>query len=167
MGLQINIEGTHTLPENAPAILQTLFPQHRRIIIKREFTGNFSGSRVFLVQPITERGADHPVVVKFAALSLIEKEWRAYRQVQQMLYGMVQVREKILPSDGEWGALCYPMQGGGVFEVRSLENIIETTLRTRSARHSKESSKPSRVYTTKAMLPQDSCGGPAMIACCL
>ena len=70
---KIDIEGVLQLPENGPALLQTLFAAYHRIVIKQEFSGNFSGSRVFLVQPITEHGAEYPVVVKFAASSLIGK----------------------------------------------------------------------------------------------
>jgi len=121
----IDIEGTLRLPENGRAILQTLFPAHQRVIVKREFTGNLSGSRVFLVQPITAQGTEYPVVVKFAALSLIEKEWRAYQRIRQTLYGVVRVQNKVLPSDGEWAALSYPLQGGGMFEVDNLYDYCQ------------------------------------------
>ncbi len=117
---KIDIEGALQLPENGPAILQTLFATYHRIIVKKEFSGNFSGSRVFLVQPITEHGAEYPVVVKFAALSLVEKEWRAYQRIGRMLYGMVKIQDKVLSSEGDWAALSYPLQGGGTFAIENL-----------------------------------------------
>jgi tetratricopeptide (TPR) repeat protein len=117
---QVALEGHITLPDGAKSILQALFAGCQRVIVKREFTGNLSGSRVFWVQSITERGAQLPAVVKFAAPSLIEKEWRAYQAVRQMLYGMVEVQDKYIPTKGRWGALSYPLQGGGTFEVTSF-----------------------------------------------
>ena len=122
---KIDIEGVLQLPENGPALLQTLFAAYHRIVIKQEFSGNFSGSRVFLVQPITEHGAEYPVVVKFAALSLVEKEWRAYQRIGRMLYGMVKIQDKVLPSEGNWAALSYPVEGGGTFEIASLYNYCQ------------------------------------------
>lgn len=118
---RVEIEGTLQLPDEGISILQTLFAGYRRVIVKQEFTGNYSGSRVFLVQPIRERGTECPAVVKFAARSLIEKEWRAYQQMQRMCYGMVQVRDKALPVYGDWGALSYPLQGGGTFKIENLD----------------------------------------------
>lgn len=117
---RIDIEGALQLPENGVDILQTLFAAHRHIIVKKEFTGNFSGSRVFLVQPITDHGAEYPVVVKFAAVSLVEREWHAYQRIDRMLYGMAKIQGKVLPSDGDWAALSYPLQGGGTFAITNL-----------------------------------------------
>ena len=163
---KIDIEGALQLPENGLAILQTLFAEHRHVIVKKEFIGNFSGSRVFLVQPITEHGAEYPVVVKFAALSLIEKEWRAYQHIGQMLYGMVKIQDKVLPSEGDWAALSYPLQGGGTFAIASFydycqnDEIHEITSTFRRVFKTLES------IHNQSLRPPDSFGVPVMTPFC-
>ncbi len=122
---QIIIEGPCELPKAVEPLIRILFADHRQIIVKKEFSGNFSGSRVFLVQPIAESGATLPLVVKFAATNLIAKEWSAYEIVRPMLYGLVQIQAHSLSPTDNWGALCYPLQGGGVFAVESLSQYLQ------------------------------------------
>lgn len=118
---KISREGLLELPADAEALLQTLFSEHRHVIVKREFTGNRSGSRVFLLHPIAPHGAELPVVVKCAAPALIEKEWRAYQDIHKMLHGVLRVQGEPR-ARGDWGALCYPLAGGGAFEVATLRD---------------------------------------------
>lgn len=114
------------LPTDATGILQEMFADYGRVVIKQEFGGGLSGSRVFLVRPIRgeneEDRPELPVVVKLAPVGLIEKEWRAYqRHIRHRLMGIAEIRGKpvLLPGSG-WGGLCYPLLGGGTFEVVSL-----------------------------------------------
>ncbi len=114
------------LPSGAADILQEMFADYGRVVIKQEFGGGLSGSRVFLVRPIRieaeEDRPELPVVVKLAPVGLIQKEWRAYqRHIRHRLMGIAEVRGKpvVLPGSG-WGGLCYPLLGGGTFEVVTL-----------------------------------------------
>ena len=118
---KISREGYLELPADAESLIQALFSECRHVIVKREFTGNRSGSRVFLLHPIAPHGAELPVVVKCAAPALIEKEWRAYQDIHKMLHGVLQVQGEP-HARGDWGALCYPLAGGGAFEVATLRD---------------------------------------------
>ncbi len=122
---RITIEDSCDLPEAVVPLIQRLFADHQQVIVKKEFSGNFSGSRVFLVQPIAESGATLPIVVKLAATSLIKREWSAYEAARPMLYGLVQIQARDLSPTEDWGALCYPLQGGGVFAIESLSDYLE------------------------------------------
>ncbi len=125
MSLHIVYEYNVTLPNDAALLLEALFPEHQRLIIKQEFGGNLSGSRVFLAQPVTTRGAALPCVVKFAARSLIEKEQRAFQATRAMLYGMIDIQNCALLPDMEQGAVCYPLAGGGAFPTLTLHEYYQ------------------------------------------
>jgi hypothetical protein len=114
--------------ELSPPIEQLLvgmFTDYRRIIIKRELGGGFSGGHVLEIQPIKTNGTPElPVVVKLATISLIQKEWEAYRQhIRYRLPYAAQVRDEpvLLPETG-WGGLRYTLMGEGAFEVISLRD---------------------------------------------
>jgi hypothetical protein len=102
-----------------------MFANYRRIIIKKEFGGGLSGGHVFEVQPIKTDGTPElPVVVKLATLSLIQKEWEAYRHhIRYRLPYVAEVRdEPVLLSETGWGGLRYTLMGGSTFEVISLRD---------------------------------------------
>ncbi len=116
------------LPPGATDIFKEMFADYGRVVIKEEFAGGLSGGRVFLVRPIrveaAEERPDLPVAVKLASVSLIQKEWQAYQSyIHNRLPGIAQIRGKpILPSGSDWGGLCYPLLGGGIFDVVSLHS---------------------------------------------
>lgn len=120
-------ENPHNLdiPAAGEQIIKTMFASYRRVVIRQEFGGGFSGGRVFEVQPIKADGTPElPVVVKLATISLIQKEWRAYRQhIHRRLPNIAEVNTDpvLLPEIG-WGGLCYTLMGAGDFEVISLHD---------------------------------------------
>ncbi len=122
---QIDVAGEIELAEELREVLQELFAGYQRVVIKREFSGNLSGSRVLLVRPIHAGGAEIPAVVKLAATSLIQKEIHAFDRMRNMLYSIVDVRDSHVPESGSWGALRYVLHGGGLFEVESLHSYYD------------------------------------------
>jgi hypothetical protein len=117
-----------SLPPGAVDILKAMFADYGRVVIKEEFGGGLSSGRVFLVRPIRveaeEDRPDLPVVVKLASVSLIQREWQAYQShIRHRLLGIAEIRgEPVLPRGSAWGGLCYPLLGGGTFDVVSLHN---------------------------------------------
>ena len=115
-----------SLPTAAEAILKRMFASHQRVVIKAEFGGGFSGSRVFLVQPRKEGSGPEElaVVVKLAPVGLIEQEWQAYqRHIRGKLSGVAEIRGEPV-FDDNWGGLCYPLVGSGLFEIESLVSFF-------------------------------------------
>lgn len=111
----------------SPEISQTLkklFAGYRRVILRKEFGNGLSGGRVFEVGPINADGIPElPAVVKLAAISLIQKEWQAYRRhIRHRLPNVTEVTGEpaLLPAIG-WGGLRYTLLGSsGAFETVSL-----------------------------------------------
>lgn len=112
-------------PVVAEQIIKTMFANYRRVVIRQELGGGFSGGRVLEVQPIQADGTPElPVVVKLATISLIQKEWLAYQQhIHRRLPYIAQVSaEPVLLPDLGWGGLRYTLMGGATFEVISLRD---------------------------------------------
>lgn len=125
--MRIALENPEKLDLSPPIqpLLETMFADYRRIIVKKEFGGGFSGGRVLEVQPIKSDGTPElPLVVKLAAISLIQKEWTAYRQhIQNRLpYAATLRDEPVLLPEAGWGGLRYTLMGGSTFEVMSLRD---------------------------------------------
>lgn len=114
-------------------LLATMFADYRRIIINRELGGGFSGGYILEVQPVKINGAPElPVIVKLATISMIQKEWEAYRQhIRYRLPYAAQVRDEpvLLPETG-WGGLRYTLMGGSTFEVISLRDYCRQATTT-------------------------------------
>ncbi len=108
-------------------VLRTMFAGYRRLIIKKEFGHGLSGSRVFEVKPIQADGTPElATVVKLATISLIQKEWQAYRQhIHRRLPYVAEIRSEptLLPEIGR-GGLRYTLVGGSTFEVISLRDHL-------------------------------------------
>lgn len=113
------------LPPEIEQVLTAMFAAYRRIIIRKEFGGGFSGGRVLEIQPITRNGTPElSIVVKLATTSLIQKEWQAYCQhIHRRLPYVADVGAEpiVLPEIG-WGGLRYTLMGGDTFEVVSLSD---------------------------------------------
>ncbi|MEM7031769.1 MAG: hypothetical protein AAF629_19600, partial [Chloroflexota bacterium] len=108
-------------------VLQCMFPDHKRVIIKEEFTSGFSSSRLFLVRPVRDKFPELQTVAKLAPKSLIQQEWEAYQEViAHRLPGIARLEQPpVLPNNCEWGGLRYSMAGeAGTFEVQSLRRYI-------------------------------------------
>lgn len=110
------------LPTHIEKVMQAMFRDYRELVVKSEFSGGFSGSRVFLVRPIAASGPELPSVVKIDRVPAIEREWRAYQDcIRHRLPGVAEVRgEPTFPPGSPYGGLWYPLAGAGTFEVTSL-----------------------------------------------
>jgi formylglycine-generating enzyme required for sulfatase activity len=110
-----------SLPAATETILKQMFATHQRVVIKAELGSGFSGSRVFVVQPIRDVPA-LPAVIKMAPVGLMEKEYRAYREyIRDKLHGAAEIKsEPVLGPGGDWGGLRYHLVGGDIFEIESL-----------------------------------------------
>lgn len=122
---QIDSSGHFELPPNGEIILRQMFPTHQRIVIKRDFTSlGYSGSWVYEVSLIKNEGmpnqSDLPVVVKIAAVSLIEKEVQAYQECIKDKWLHVAAWRGEPVFHGELGGLAYTLVGGGIFPIQSL-----------------------------------------------
>jgi hypothetical protein len=101
-----------------------MFAAHSRVTITEELAGGFSGSRVFVVQPLRHDGLPElPAVVKLGPFPLVQQEWQAYRQqVHNRLPGVAAIQgPPSAPRDGGWAGLRYPLVGSGTFNVESLQ----------------------------------------------
>jgi serine/threonine protein kinase/photosystem II stability/assembly factor-like uncharacterized protein len=121
------VENPHhlSLPDPAVAIFERMFAAQQRVVVRAELGSGFSGSRVFLVHPISD-SPELPTVVKMAPAFLIEKEYRAYREhIHEKLSGAAEIRSKptLIPGS-DWGGLRYHLVGSGIFEVESLIDFL-------------------------------------------
>lgn len=118
------------LPPNAQIILRQMFLDYQRIVIKRDFTSlGYSGSWVYEVALIKNDGDDLPVVVKIAAVSLIEKEVRAYQACIKDRWPHVAAWRGEPVFHDELGGLAYTLVGAGIFHIQSLrEYCLSATI---------------------------------------
>ncbi len=101
------------LPDEVIQVLAELFAGYQRVVIKRVFAQSLAGGWVIEVDPVKDGDkAELPAVVKLAALSLIEQEWRAYQKhIHHRLPEIAEIKKMIvLPEIGR-GALLYPLAG--------------------------------------------------------
>jgi tetratricopeptide (TPR) repeat protein len=111
------------LPKDAERILREMFSDHQRVVIKGELGGGYSGSQVFVVRPVKGRRAELFTVVKFASVSLAQKERDAYQaHIYNRLLGVAEMRQAVTLPDCDWAGLSYPFLGGGLFEVETLHD---------------------------------------------
>jgi formylglycine-generating enzyme required for sulfatase activity len=98
-----------------------MFATHQRVVIKAELGSGFSGSRVFVVQPIRD-APELPAVIKMAPVALMKKEYRAYREyIRDKLSGAAEIRgEPVLCPGSDWCGLRYHLVGDGIFEIEGL-----------------------------------------------
>lgn len=106
-------------------VLQRIFANYRKIIIRKEFGHGLSGGRVLEVRPVRPNGAPElPTIVKLAPISLIQQEWQAYQQHLQHRLPRISLlmAEPVLLHELGMGGLRYAMSGDGTFEVVSLHD---------------------------------------------
>ncbi|MGB0389038.1 MAG: hypothetical protein ACPGWR_29805, partial [Ardenticatenaceae bacterium] len=112
------------LPPNTEVVLQKMFVGYQRIVIKYDFSAlGYSGSWVYRVHLLKKDATPElPVVVKIASVSLIQKEWQAYKGcAQNQWLGIAALRDKpVLLKDHDLAGLCYEFVGGDVFRLKSL-----------------------------------------------
>ncbi|GAB4578142.1 MAG: hypothetical protein Fur0022_08750 [Anaerolineales bacterium] len=133
MTLQIDNPGKVPLTYAIEQALTNLFREYKGLVIFREFTGGFSGSRVYEIQPVPNNGIPElPAIVKIAANSLAEREWQAYQTyIRNRLYNAATITSEPVFNHGGWGALRYTLTGGGAFEVLTMREFLcraETSL---------------------------------------
>jgi hypothetical protein len=121
------IDRTSSLPTYARSVLAAMFAGYRQVIVKSEFSGGFSGSRVFLVRPIKEDGAELPAVVKIDRAAHIQQEWQAYNTtIKNRLPHVAEIHgQPVYPPGSPWGGLWYPLLGAGTFEIESLHHYCQ------------------------------------------
>ncbi|MCA9931340.1 MAG: phosphotransferase [Anaerolineales bacterium] len=119
-----NVKQIH-LTSSEMEVLESMFSQHERVVIKDEFLGGFGGVHVLWIRPIATNGAELPVVAKLGSIEIIKKEWDAFQQFVAKkvpniarLYG-----ELALSKNGEYAGICYPMAGDGRFYAESLASF--------------------------------------------
>lgn len=122
-------------------ILEEKFEGYKRVVVRKQFSAGLSGSKVFLIRPISQDGPELPSVVKIDRRDQIAKEWEAFNKF--ILRKVPEVAgidgSPYYTKDKEWGILWYQMAGAGEFEVISLleflqnatESDIELVLRDR------------------------------------
>lgn len=115
------------LPDDARTVLASMFSGYREVIAKSEFQSGFSGSRVLLVRPIRDDGAELPAVVKIDRAARIRREWLAYKtHIQNRLPDVAELRgQPVYPSGSAWGGLWYPLVGAGTFDIESLRQYCQ------------------------------------------
>lgn len=103
-------------------VLVQMFAGYERVVLKAELGGGYSGGRVFMLRPITTRGAELPVAVKLDQAIMIQREWNAFtRFVRQKVPKVAQIEgELVFSSTGAWGGIRYPLAGSGRFHAESL-----------------------------------------------
>ena len=122
----INRTGTE-LPAYAQKVLTIMFAAYAQVIVKSEFQSGLSGSKVFLVRPVRQDGAELPAVIKIDLAARIQREWKAYQScIQNRLPNVAEIRgEPVYPPGSVWGGLWYPMVGAGTFEIESLKQYLQ------------------------------------------
>lgn len=121
--VQIENQTEKSLPNSVAALLQAMFADYYKVVVKSEFTAGLSGSRVFLVRSLLNPNeSELPSVVKIDFSERIEQEWAAYQKhIRYKLPGVAEIRkEPVYLHDLQKGILWYPLVGDGVFDVISL-----------------------------------------------
>lgn len=112
-------------------VLQAMFPGYIRLVIKHDFSQfGYSGSWIYLLHPFKiRRGHELPVVVKVASISLIQKEWQAYKHhIRYYWIGIADLRdEPVFVEKEQLAGLCYKFIGGNIFKPRSLRDYCFDT----------------------------------------
>ena len=124
--------GTIRLTPMEQDVLQMMFSDYQVVAIEAEFNQGLSGSRVLRVRPVDDQTAGLlPAVVKIAPISLIEKEWHAYKTwVKNRLPSIANIESTPTRPQGSrslWGGLRYDLIGGGTFSVQSLQEYYQGT----------------------------------------
>ena len=115
------------LPAEVRQVISIIFDPYKRIILRQEYEEGVSGGRIIEVAPIKADGTPElPAIVKVAAISLIQKEWQAYRQhIRFRLHNAAAITtEPVLLPEVGWGGLRYTLMGGGAFEVVTLRDYL-------------------------------------------
>ncbi|HEX6386968.1 MAG TPA: NB-ARC domain-containing protein [Anaerolineae bacterium] len=127
------------LPAEVRQIISIIFDPYKRIVLRKEYEQGVSGGRVIEVEPIKADGTPElPAIVKIAAISLIQKEWQAYRQhIRFRLHNAANITtEPVLLPEVGWGGLRYTLMGGGAFEVETLRDYLHRPeVNAEDARH--------------------------------
>ena len=84
---QLKLENPHHLPLDSTLqqLLQRYCAAYKRVILRAEHGGGYSGNRILEISPIRADGlAELPAILKIGPLNLIEREWRAYQTLIQL-----------------------------------------------------------------------------------
>lgn len=123
--VQIENRTGHPLPAFTAKVLEAMFADYQRLVVKSKFTTGRSGSHVFLVRPIRQDDVPElPSVVKIDHHERIKQEWQAYKQcIQNRLPGVAEISGEpvyIHHQGSEFGGVRYPLVGSGTFDVVSF-----------------------------------------------
>lgn len=115
-----------SLQAHERALLQALFADYARLVIKAEFRGGLSGSRLLRVHPIrTGNLPELPAVVKIDFRERIQQEVAAF---ENCIHNRVPKMADLAGTPvwaGLYGALRYTVAGGGAFEIESLHEHLQ------------------------------------------
>ncbi len=113
------------LPLHGEKALRAIFDGYQRVIIQDSFTDvGYSNSWVYRVELVDkDNHPGLPIVVKIGPVNLVEREYEAFhRYVKNQhwpsvadLYG-----EPARLHEYDIAAICYPLVGGGIFNISSL-----------------------------------------------
>lgn len=106
------------------ALLESMFADYDRVVLKGRFGEGWSGGRVYMVRPVRGERAELPAVLKMALEPLIHQEWAAYErfaQNQVPRVARIEGRPVYVPARPlRWGGLRYQLAGDGQFYTESL-----------------------------------------------
>ncbi|MCB0193205.1 MAG: hypothetical protein KDJ65_14770 [Anaerolineae bacterium] len=116
----------NSMQEVFEVILQKMFPVYQRIIVENELAEGRSGCWVFVVSLLRDTETrDLPVVAKIGSISLIKKEWHAYKSYIEGKWPQIaEVRhEPVVDNNAAYGGLYYSLVGEGVFPTQSIRRF--------------------------------------------
>ncbi len=120
--VQNTLEDALEPPEQA--LLESMFANYDRVVLKGRFGGGWSGGRVYLARPLRDAGAELPAVLKLGPEPLIRQEWTAYGRFAQNRVprvARIEGQPVFVPARPlNWGGLRYQLAGDGQFYTESL-----------------------------------------------
>lgn len=115
------------LPGSILKLLEKMFANYERAVLKSEFTEGLSGSRVFMVRAIRHNSPELPTVVKIDTQKRIEQEYRAYENyIQYKLPRIANIHgTPVHLLDNSHSGLRYELVGNGTFDVESFHTYYQ------------------------------------------
>lgn len=109
------------------SVLESMFSDCERLVLKKMFGGGFGGGQVFMVRPVRQNGAELLAVVKLGPASVIQREYQAFTDfIERRAPKVARIDgEPVYTVDGRYGGLRYPVAGDGLFQIDSLKTFAQ------------------------------------------